>query len=670
LGIFIFNYRGIFMTYKAMQFAKVLVGASILSCTVWANNLLPNPGFEDGTQSWKVQPNGGAELALETNATAANTGSLGAQVHVTTVTGDDWHAQLQLPNTWTAKSGQEYTVGFYAKSENTVSIQVAIQGGPPASDYKSGTNYTVGNDWRYIEHVFTADEEGVGAIQINIFVGNATGKYFFDDFSLVESGGALPATIAPVSEAAIVSKTHRNIFLEMGKTTEQVNTKVQAAYQQLFFGDPATEALYFPVGTDMAFIKAIDSDDIRSEGQSYAMMIAVQLDQQEVFDKLWKFAKTYSQHQDGDLKGYFSWQLQATAPFAMIDVNPAPDGEEYFAMALFFAAKRWGNKEGIFNYEAEANFILDEMVNKTPNSTALPMMNHEHKMITFTTDANSDQYTDPSYHLPAFYELWALWAAKDNDYWKEVADTSRAFWKRNCHPTTGLGTEYANFDGTPKTTNFNSNSHLFAYDSHRTGMNIAMDYNWFKKDEWQVEQSNRMLNFFASQATGYVSIYTPDGTPQVTEIGESLRAMNAVAAMAADDAIAWEFIDDFWKMATPSGTYRYYNGLLSMMAWLHLSGQFRIWGIAETSTLYHTLPKESGENIGYDWTVNGNTLHIHTSDLQHGSILILGIDATVLGSAPIQDYTSNITINNLNQGVYIVKIASNSTAHVSKIIIP
>ena len=35
----------------------------------------------------------------------------------------------------------------------------------------------------------------------------------------------------------------------------------------------------------------------------------------------------------------------------------APDGEEYYAMALIFAGNRWGCGEGIFDYHAEAGCL-------------------------------------------------------------------------------------------------------------------------------------------------------------------------------------------------------------------------------------------------------------------------------------------------------------------------
>jgi oligosaccharide reducing-end xylanase len=37
------------------------------------------------------------------------------------------------------------------------------------------------------------------------------------------------------------------------------------------------------------------------------------------------------------------------------------------------------------------------------------------------------------------------------------------------------------------------------------------------------------------------------------------------------------FVDQLWSAAIPSGTYRYYDGTLYMLALLHVSGTFRLW---------------------------------------------------------------------------------------------
>ena len=88
---------------------------------------------------------------------------------------------------------------------------------------------------------------------------------------------------------------------------------------------------------------------------SYGMMIAVQLDKRAEFDALWNWAKTWMYHSSPQHPafGYFSWSMRTNG--TPNDEMPAPDGEEYFATALYFAAGRWGSRDGIYNYRAEAD---------------------------------------------------------------------------------------------------------------------------------------------------------------------------------------------------------------------------------------------------------------------------------------------------------------------------
>ena len=37
--------------------------------------------------------------------------------------------------------------------------------------------------------------------------------------------------------------------------------------------------------------------------------------------------------------------------------SPAPDGEEYWVTALYFASGRWGDGQGIYNYRAMADSL-------------------------------------------------------------------------------------------------------------------------------------------------------------------------------------------------------------------------------------------------------------------------------------------------------------------------
>lgn len=140
---------------------------------------------------------------------------------------------------------------------------------------------------------------------------------------------------------------------------------------------------------------------------SYRMMITVQLNRKAEFDRLWKWAKTYMQQASGPHRGYFVWHCRSDG--FRIDDNAASDGEEWFVTALFFAAARWGNGEGLFNYQAEAQFTLDSMFDKglDVNSPLVVtnMFNLHEKQVVFAPIGHLDEFTDPPITCPTFTNL-------------------------------------------------------------------------------------------------------------------------------------------------------------------------------------------------------------------------------------------------------------------------
>src|SRR5262245_42915968 len=92
---------------------------------------------------------------------------------------------------------------------------------------------------------------------------------------------------------AFTTGAYRNLFKERGKTDAAIQAKLDAAWQQLFYGDEANQRVYFPAGADMAYIKDIGQGYVHSEGMSYGMMIAVQMNKRAEFDRLWKWARTH-----------------------------------------------------------------------------------------------------------------------------------------------------------------------------------------------------------------------------------------------------------------------------------------------------------------------------------------------------------------------------------------
>lgn len=390
---------------------------------------------------------------------------------------------------------------------------------------------------------------------------------------------------------AFVTGHYRNLFAENGHSPKEIQAKVDAAFRQLFHGDPVSQSVYFPAGTNangaLAYIHDVGNGDVRSEGMSYGMMITVQLDKQAEFNAIWNWAKTYMYHgaTNDPAYGFFSWSMMTNG--VANDDMPAPDGEQYFVTSLYFAAARWGNGAGIYNYHAEADRLLTDMLHRRiitgstvkGKMTAGALFDPDHKLVRFTPDVANWNRTDPSYQLPAFYELWAeCGPAADCEFWTQAAAASREFFQHAANSTTGLTSDYANFNGTPWAASWSPHSEDFRSDSWRTAMNWAVDWSWWHKDVREIELSNRIQAFFLSKGlASYGSHFTLDGRQLGNQHSTGLVAMNAVASLSATNPCAQQFVEALWNAPVPSGQWRYYDGLLYLLAELHCSGEFRVW---------------------------------------------------------------------------------------------
>lgn len=369
---------------------------------------------------------------------------------------------------------------------------------------------------------------------------------------------------------------YRNLFREIGHSEDEIKAKINGSLHHFFKGDE-TRRCYYKTGEDEAYIYDSGHDNVCSEGMSYGMMIAVQADMKEEFDCLWNFSCRHLRNNEGDLKGYFSWQ--ASTDGTVTDRPPAPDGEEYFAMALFFAWKRWGETR----YKKAADDILHYMLHKNryvdPSGKVKSMIDPETDQVVFVPYGDSAGFTDPSYHLPAFYELWSRWAIEDRSHWSAVALASRGLLCRAAHPETGLVPDYCTFKGTPCDPSGQGHEH-FRFDAYRVIQNMALDCYWFGGTPDLLKAIDRRLHFFVKQGvTSYGNEYTVDGTRQLSsDHSPGLVAMNAVGALVSLHASALDFVHDLWSIPPAEGKWRYYDSCLYLFGLLNCSGRFRMIG--------------------------------------------------------------------------------------------
>lgn len=390
----------------------------------------------------------------------------------------------------------------------------------------------------------------------------------------------------PWEKGAWETGQYRNVFLDAGYSQEAIDAKLAKAYYDVFEGP---NRVYFEVGDSMAYVSDLKNHDARTEGLSYGLMVAVQLDKKEVFDRLWRWTKKYMQHQEGPREAYFAWSVKPETGVHNAE-GSASDGELYFITALLFASNRWGNDTGI-DYYGECRRILDAMWSKDGTDGIMNVINVEEKKITFVPDAMGYGWTDPSYHLPAFFEVWAEYAKDGHEsFYRDCADSARTYLHRACKAETGLNADATEFSGDPRTSRWFPSA--FRFDSWRVPMNIAMDYSWFAKDKtWQQDYCKRIQNFlFCKGIDTFEDQFNLDGTPPqwILPAGDyrtlrhslGLVATSAAASLMGTQAKSWQFVDALWnaKLEPYEDGYfdPYYDGLLYLFSIMHLSGNYRI----------------------------------------------------------------------------------------------
>jgi oligosaccharide reducing-end xylanase len=393
-----------------------------------------------------------------------------------------------------------------------------------------------------------------------------------------------------------------NLFVQLlGKAPAEVDEKVTTAVHRFFgigTGEPAElivqggYRLYYELPQDptMAFIWAADSNDVRSEGMSYGMMIAAQMNMQSEFDRLWKFARTFMQYpSDTPLSAwrhYFRWQ-GTVRPKGASDwsvsfgpqTTPAPDGEEYFAAALFMADRRWGSA-GEVDYKEEGAKITWAMLHNRPTLDGrFPVINKQANMVVFVPYQSSNDHSDPSYHLPGLYEVFAEYGpAADAERWHELAQHSRDFLVASADSSTGLHPDYALFTGSP-TEGYQASRHdEFYYDAWRVPMNMALDYAWFAKDARLQAQVEKYHAFFANHLGDHnvsSALFELSGSNPTGGGSTALSATLASGALASTAKNRKIYVENLWAVAQQTGQYRYYQECVYLLGLLATAGRYQ-----------------------------------------------------------------------------------------------
>lgn len=283
------------------------------------------------------------------------------------------------------------------------------------------------------------------------------------------------------------------------------------------------------VDADGRVVRHDQGGDTVSEGQAYAMLIAVGVGDRSGFDRVWGWAATNLQRADGLL----AWHWDGGR---VVDDQPATDADLDAAWALALAGERWGRPDLTAEAARIGAAILAHQVIGTARGPVLAA----------GPWAVADGWANPSYGSPAAFDV--LGRITGDPTWAALAESARRLATESTG-TAGVVADWARVgsDGSVRATaapgDGSDTGPVAGYEAHRVPIRFALDCT----DAGQAV-ARRWWGFAQGRTDpGPAPVVDLDGRPLAPGTHASALAASAAAAEASG---AHDSADRLWDRAT------------------------------------------------------------------------------------------------------------------------
>jgi endoglucanase len=317
-------------------------------------------------------------------------------------------------------------------------------------------------------------------------------------------------------------------------------------------------------------------DRSTSEGQAYAMLRAVFMDDRDTFDRVLTWGENNLQRRNPDNSSRdrlwaWKWGKTDSGEWKTIDANFASDGDLDVVTALILASRRWDRAD----YLSTARLKLQDLWNLSTiegNSGKRYFLPGSREVFQKRLDQT---YLNPSYLAPYAYRLFAQVDAQHN--WQGLADSSYEVLEASTRLSkASLPSDWVMLDATTDKIQASLDPQLqslYSYDAYRVWWRVALDAAWFDqpkakdflqqhmqplRDLWQKQRSiPAQINLQG------VAIVSYDSTAQYAMLYTALRQIDpTVADQIRQQKLLTSYHDGFWD-----GDSAYYS---QNLAWFGL----------------------------------------------------------------------------------------------------
>jgi len=316
------------------------------------------------------------------------------------------------------------------------------------------------------------------------------------------------------------------------------------------------------IRADGRVVRPKDGFDTVSEGQAYALLRAVWVDDQETFDRVYRWTEMNLSRRGarGDRLLAWRWGRREGVGWEVLDWTAASDADQDYALALLFAGRRWKRAApDLPSYHTQAIAVLGDILAKETRRGSdgwlylLPGDRQEEALI-----------LNPSYFAPAWYRVFR--EATGDPRWSELVDSSY-------HAIEGIATRLGERAGVGLVPDWAmlapgggfvparglSDDH--GWDAFRAAWRVALDWLWFREPRAHRYLAGRLFPFLKAEwernGGRLFAEYSYEGKPLAHYESGAAYAAYLAAFLVADSPETRQILDKLRHAVRqdPEGAY-------------------------------------------------------------------------------------------------------------------
>jgi endo-1,4-beta-D-glucanase Y len=290
----------------------------------------------------------------------------------------------------------------------------------------------------------------------------------------------------------------------------------------------------------------VKDGSVVSEGIGYGMLLAAGMNDQPLFDNLWKY---YQDHLDAN--GLMNWATGLCDSPGNNKANAATDGDLDTAMALVQAATRWPGG----NYLASAQALSEKIAQFESEDCSGRRILKPGDVFGGCSDMNGQNKINPSYFAPAYYKVFAHYFPDQAATWSALTDGSYELYAMYQARLANLVPDWSKYDGS------DWYGAGYSYDACRTPFRVAVDYDW---------SGDARAKTFLTNISTWIDGH--GGLPSAAQQQNS-AFIGAFALAGSYDATKFNGYMSAWLGANMDDT-PYFQGTLRVLYLLVAAGRF------------------------------------------------------------------------------------------------